>query len=111
MNSSDDRETELRRRERELQQREAEIRLRELEAEIHQKYSPPPLAPAEPETPGQLSNHKLIAAAKFFGLVVATIVAVRVATMITFWLPSVIIGGAIAWVAYKLFFESDQNRR
>lgn len=111
MNSSDDQETELRRRAEELRKREAEIRIRELEAEIHQQHSPPPLAPAEPETSRQLSNHKLITAAKFFGLVVATIVAVRVATMITFWLPSVIIGGAIAWVAYKLFWESDQNRR
>lgn len=107
MNSQDDENNELQRRERELQERERELRLRELEVEINQ----PPLYQTKKHQPPEKSlkqwHGKLATVGKFLALVVAVVVAVKLAISLAY----VIMFGAIAWVAYKLFFESDRSKR
>lgn len=106
MNSHDDKDNEIRRRERELQEREHALRLRELEAEIN-RIDPPLYQTSRHESRGsqKLWKKKLVNAGKFFALVVATIVSVKVAS----WLTGVILIGGIAWFAYLLFFKSDRS--
>ncbi|MDP8964247.1 MAG: hypothetical protein M3O33_09745 [Cyanobacteriota bacterium] len=107
MNSQDDKENELRRRERELQAREQAIRLRELDAEINQ---PPLLQTAKHREPNSSLKPwygKLVNVGKFLAVVVTVVIAIRVAT----WLATVIMVGAVAWVAYKIFLESDRPKR
>ncbi len=114
---------ELQRRERELQDREAAIRLRELEAEINQlppasgssgssgspgssrsSGSTTALAPS-PRTPTPLVR-KIINAAKFLGVVVVAVVAVRIVS----WAASLVIIGGIAWLAYQIFFADKPEK-
>lgn len=106
MNSQDDKDKELQRRERELQAREHAIRLRDLEAQINQ----PPLSGTrkhqKPESSLKQRYGKLVKIGKFLAIVVAVVVSIRIATS----LAAVILVGALAWVIYKLFFESDRNR-
>lgn len=107
MNSQDDKENKLRRRERELQAREQAIRLRELEAEINQ---PPLLQTVKHREPNSSLTPwygKLVKVGKFLAVVVAVVIAIRVATS----LATVIMVGAVAWVAYKIFLESDRSKR
>ena len=108
MNSQNDKDKELQRREEDLLKREQEIRLRELEAELHQ----PPLYKTVKHQPPENSvdrwSRKAIKVAQFVGIVVAVVVTIRVATMVAFWLGSVLLVGAIAWVAYKMFLDSDR---
>ena len=105
MNSQDDQENKLRRREQELQAREHAIRLRELEAEIT------PLSQTvkhqEPESSRKRWYGKLVSVGKFLAIIVAVVVSIKIAT----GLASVIMVGAVAWVAYKLFLESDRSKR
>jgi Flp pilus assembly protein TadB len=107
MTSQNDKDNELRRRERELQERERAIRLRELEAEINQ----PPLYQNQKHQPPESSRKqrfgKLVKVGKFLALVVAVVVALRIAITLAY----VIMVGAIAWVAYKIFFQGDRSRR
>ena len=107
MNSQNDNQNELQRREREIQERERAIRLRELEAEINQ----PPLYQTQkhqpPESSRQQRYGKLVNVGKFLALLVAVAVSFKIATT----LASVILVGAVAWVAYKLFFEGDRSKR
>jgi hypothetical protein len=99
MASQDDKEQELQRREAELRQRELEIRLRELDAEIN----PPPLYETvkhqEAERSIERWKRQLIQVGKFMGVVIAVIVAVRIAS----WLATIVMIGGIAWVVYQIF--------
>ncbi|MEG3895744.1 MULTISPECIES: hypothetical protein [unclassified Microcoleus] len=108
MNSPDKKARELRHKEQELRRREQEIRLRELEAEIDRsvpehltsKYEEP-----DSKTKGKLKQwrRKIIAAAQFTGIVIAVVVAVRIAS----WLATAVIVGGIALIAYKIFVEEN----
>ncbi|WP_413174651.1 hypothetical protein [Anabaena azotica] len=87
---------------RELQ-RKVEMRLREMEDRIHATDTP--LYETEkhqPENSQKSGMKKLILGAKLFGLAVATLVAVRVASVVA----GVVIFGALAFLGYKLFLES-----
>jgi hypothetical protein len=110
MDSPDKKARELRHKEQELRKREQEIRLRELEAEIDRsvpehrtsKYEEP-----DSKVNGKLKQwrRKIIAVAQFTGIVIATIVAVRIAS----WLATAVIVGGIAWIAYTMFFAKDRS--
>ena len=110
MNSPDKKARELRHKEQELRRREQEIRLRELEAEIDRsvpehltsKYQEP-----DSQVNGKLKQwrRKIIAAAQFTGIVIAVVVAVRIAS----WLATAVIVGGIAWIAYQMFFAKDKS--
>ena len=107
MNSQDNQDNELRRRERELKEREHQIRLREIEAEINQ----PPLHKTQKHQPPESSVKrwygKLLSVGKFLAVVVAVVVAFKVAVSLAY----VVIVGAVAWVAYKIFLEKDRAKR
>lgn len=107
MNSPDDKEQELRRREQELKAREHEIRLRELEAEIKE----PPMFQTVKHQASEPSPYRgygqLVKVGKFLAIVVAVVVSIKIATSLAY----VILVGAVAWVAYKLFFESDRSKK
>ena len=110
MDSPDKKARELRHREQELRKREQEIRLRELESEIDRsvpehltsKYEEP-----DSQVNGKLKKwrRKIIAAAQFTGIVIAVVVAVRIAS----WLATALIVGGIALIAYKMFIEEDRS--
>lgn len=105
MNSQNDKEKEHRRRERELQERERAIRLRELEAEINQPSLYQTRKHQPPERAQKPWYGKLVTIGKFLALVVAVAVSFKIAAA----LASVILVGAFAWIAYKLFFERDRS--
>jgi hypothetical protein len=105
--NDNDQHNEIQRLERELQERERKIRLRELEAEINQS----PLYQTTKDKPSEKSLKQryktLVNVGKFLVLVVAVAVTFKIATT----LASVILVGAVAWVAYKLFFEGKRSKR
>ena len=109
--SSNERERQLQQREQELRDRELSLRLQELEAEISQKqivHQPGVYKTTPHQKPqGSLKRfyRKLANIAKFVAIVVIAVAAVRIAS----WLAGVIIVGGIAWLAYKIFFESDEH--
>lgn len=107
MTSQNNNTEEMRRREQELRDRETALRLRELEMEISQP--PIPVYPTtKHEAPPSKLKQRLRQAtnvAKFLGIVVAVIVAVKVAM----WAATALMVGAIAWIAYKIFFD-DKKR-
>lgn len=110
MHSQDDQEKELRRRERELQEREHAIRLRELEAEINKPLDPVPLYKTTKHQEGksflQRWGGKLANVGKFLALVVVVVITIKVATQVGY----VVIVGAIAWIAYKIFFDGKNSK-
>ena len=111
MDSPDKKARELRHKEQELRKREQEAQLRELEAEIDRsvpeyrttKYEEPDSQVKEAKL--QQWRRKIIAVAQFTGIVIAVVVAVRIAT----WLATVVIVGGIALIAYKMFFAEDRS--
>jgi Flp pilus assembly protein TadB len=111
MNSPDKKTRELRHKEQELRKREQEAQLRELEAEIDRsvpeyrtsKYEEPDSQVKEGKL--QQWRRKIIAVAQFTGIVIAVIVAVRIA----FWLATAVIVGGIALIAYKMFFAEERS--
>ena len=110
MNSPDKKARELRHKEQELRKREQEIRLRELEAEIDRsvpEYRTTKYEEPDSKVKGKLKQwrRKIIAVAQFTGIVIAVVVAVRIA----FWLATVVIVGGIALIAYKMFFAEDRS--
>lgn len=113
MTSPKHRDDELRRREQELQDRERALRLRELEAEIYAQPQPnePPIARTtkhqEPKSSLQKRYKQALEVAKFIGIVVAVVFAIRIAT----WLATAVLIGGVAWVAYKLFLAGDRAKR
>jgi hypothetical protein len=117
--TENDRERQLEQREAELRQREIEIRLRELDSEINQSslYQPPNQSQnqppiyetrrhSEPERRSQRLIWQVTQVAKFLGVVIAVLVAVRIAS----WLASIIIVGAVAWVIYQIFLAKDHPK-
>lgn len=107
MNSQDDNENELQRRERELQEREKALRLRELEADINQPPLHQTVRHQEPERSLKRRFGQLVNVAKFLAIVVAVVVTIKVGLTLAY----VLMIGAIAWVAYKIFLESDRSKR
>ncbi|MBD1839310.1 hypothetical protein H6F78_08400 [Coleofasciculus sp. FACHB-64] len=107
MNYPDNKDNELQRRERELQERKRANRLREIEAEINQ----PPLHQTTKHQDSQRSPQpwykKLANLGKFVAIVVTIVVSIQLAGTLSY----VIIVGAVVWVAYKLFFESDHSKK
>ncbi|MEA5578989.1 hypothetical protein [Anabaena sp. UHCC 0451] len=87
---------------RELQ-RKVEMRLREMEDRINANEAPVyETQKHQPENSQKPWMRKAILGAKLFGLAVATIVAIRVASV----LAGFVIFGALAFLLYKLFLES-----
>ncbi|HEY9709530.1 MAG TPA: hypothetical protein V6D48_15100 [Oculatellaceae cyanobacterium] len=107
MNSPDNKEQQLRRREQELKDREREIRLRELETEINQPPLHQTVKHQDKESSLKQRYGTLVKVGKFVAIVVAVVVSIKIAT----WLASVILVGAVAWVAYKLFLEGDRSKK
>ena len=111
MDSPDQKARELRHKEQELRKREQEIRLRELEAEIDRsvpeyrtiKYEESDSQVKEGKL--QQWRRKIIAIAQFTGIVIAVVVAVRIAS----WLATAVIVGGIALIAYKMFFAEERS--
>ena len=108
MNSPDRKERELRHKEQELRKREQEIKLRELESEIDRsvpEYLTRKYAEPDSKTNSKLKQwrRKIIVAAQFTGIVIAVVVALRIAS----WLATALIVGGIALIAYKILFEKD----
>lgn len=105
MSDRDDRERELQRREEELRQREHAIRLRELEDEINNTASYSQTRKHR-EPDGKLArwSQGLVRVGKFLGIVAAVIVTMKIA----YWLSAIVLIGAVSWVAYKIFMESDR---
>ncbi len=103
--SPDDYNNELERRERELRQKELELRLRELDSDVNGKniqfYQ---TDKHQPEKLDKLWVPKVILGLKLFGLGVAALVAVKIASV----LAGVVIVGMLAFVAYKLFFDNKK---
>ncbi|HAA29313.1 MAG TPA: hypothetical protein DCE56_18445 [Cyanobacteria bacterium UBA8553] len=106
MNFPDEQNQELQRREQELKAREREIRLRELEAEIKEPPMHQTMKHQQQERSPQRWYGKLMNVGKFLVIVVAIVVAIRVATAFAY----LIMLGAVAWVAYKIFFEGDRSK-
>lgn len=106
MSSPDDQETELQRLERQLKEREHALRLREIEAEINQPPLYETVKHKDVERAPKRWYGKIVPVAQFLGIVVAVVVAMRVAMALAY----VVIVGAIAWVAYKLFLERDRSK-
>jgi hypothetical protein len=107
-----DREQDLKQREESLRQREIEIRLRELAAEVDAAtdaqqqpniQQQPPLYRTEKHHPEKHRRGnwmtRLGFGAKFFGIVVAVIVAVKVAS----WLATLLLFGGVVWVLVQVF--------
>ncbi|BAZ33025.1 hypothetical protein NIES4074_55340 [Cylindrospermum sp. NIES-4074] len=87
-------------------QRQVEMRLREMESNIGGTNAPfHKTVKHQPENLQQPWMKKAILAAKLFGLGVAVLVAVRVASV----LAGIVMFAALAWLTYKLFFESKKN--
>ncbi|MCT7973279.1 DUF3040 domain-containing protein [Laspinema olomoucense] len=103
------RQKELAEREREITERERSLRLREMEMELYK--AEPPLYKTLKEESGESKiqrwGRQLKRVGKYALVVVGVFAAVRVGTM----LASVVIVGAIAWVAYQLFFGSDKPNK
>jgi hypothetical protein len=106
MTSQHNRHDELEQRERLLREKEVEIRLREMEQKMSLNDTP-----FHQTVKHQIENSpkpwvkKLIIAGKLFALGVAALVAVRVASV----LAGFVIMAVLAWVAYKLFFETRKK--
>lgn len=91
--------------ERQLREKETELRLRELEADINAKDTVyRTVKHSTPEAEGKLWQKKVILGFKLFALAVIAIVAVKVASV----LAGIVIVGLLAFVAYKLFFNSKK---
>jgi hypothetical protein len=101
-----DREQELKQREEALRQRELEIRLRELDAEINTQTNNTDQTPTHATVKHRPSwFSQLNYAGKFFGIVVAVIVAVKVAS----WVAAMLLFGTIVWVTFQLFRISQRR--
>lgn len=93
-------------REKELQERERALRLRELEAELSQPALLPTTKHQETRSL-QRWTKKARTIVTFVGIVLVTVVAVRIAAQ----LAGVVMVLGIAWIAYKLFFERDTPKK
>ena len=107
MNSPNQFEDASRQRENELREREHALRLRELEAELHQPAPLPTSKHHEPMRSVQRWAKRAKHIAIFIGIVVVTMVTVKIATQLA---AGVMVLG-IAWVAYKIFFERNGSKK
>ena len=98
-------EEQLRRREAELKARELQIRMRELEAELDSTPVHPTYKHKETPTNKRTWLKQLPNIGKFLLMIVAVIVAIRIAT----WLATAALIVGIGWVGYKLFLEGDRT--
>lgn len=106
MTSQHNRHDELEQRERLLREKEVEIRLREMEHKMSANDTPfHQTVKHQTENSPKPWVKKLIIAGKLFALGVAALVAVRVASV----LAGFVIMAVLAWVAYKLFFETRKK--
>ncbi|AFY45956.1 Protein of unknown function (DUF3040) [Nostoc sp. PCC 7524] len=106
MTSQHNRHDELEQRERLLREKEVEIRLREMEQKMSVNDTPfHQTVKHQTENSPKPWVKKLIIAGKLFALGVAALVAVRVASV----LAGFVIMAVLAWVAYKLFFETRKK--
>ena len=96
---------ELQQREAELRKREIKIRMRELEAELEQPTPVQATVTTDEPLSGRPWYKRLPDIGKFCLIVLAVIVAVRLAT----WLATAVMILGIAWAGYKLFLEGDRN--
>jgi len=83
------------------------LRLRELEAELHQPAPLPTRKHHEPTRSMQQWAKKAKNIAIFVGIVVVTMVVIKIATQLA---AGVMVLG-IAWVAYKLFFARNGSKK
>jgi hypothetical protein len=107
MNSPNPFEEASRQRENELRKREHVLRLRELEAELHQPTPLPTSKHHESTRSMQQWTKKAKHIAIFVGIVVVTMVAVKIATQLA---VGVMVLG-IAWIAYQLFFNANGSKK
>lgn len=98
-------EEELGRREAELKARELQIRMRELEAELDATPVHPTYKHEKPSPKKRNWLKQLPSIGKFLLMVVAVIVAIRIAT----WLATAVLILGLGWVGYKLFLEGDRT--
>jgi hypothetical protein len=104
MNSQNSQESEIQRRERELQERETQLRMRELQIEVYQNPTERIPPSQQSESSSKLLSRKIVNVAKFLGIVVAVVVAIKVAQVIA----GLLIVAVVAWVGYQIFFKSDR---
>jgi ferric-dicitrate binding protein FerR (iron transport regulator) len=104
MNPQNKQEEELRRREQELQEREQALRIKQLELELGHAPITSAGKSAPSESPVNRRYRQILNLAKFLGLVIAVVVAIRIAA----WLATMVMIGSVIWVIYKLFFASDR---
>lgn len=103
------RQKELAEREREIAERERSLRLREMEMELYKGEPPLHQTIKQEPTESKLQRwgRQLKRVGKYALMVVVVFAAVRVGTMVA----SAVIVGAIAWVGYKLFLDSDKSNK
>lgn len=114
MDSQNEQEQELQRKEQELRDREQAIRLRELENEIRQKQETPfhqTKKHDNSEKSLQSWGNKLVKMGKFAGIVVLSSAIVMMAFHLSIWLTRFVIVGIIAFIAYKIIFDSDKRNK
>jgi hypothetical protein len=113
MNNPNEKEQDLARREKEILERERALRLQEMETEIYQEQNyqkgDAPFVQTRKDNPpeGKMKQwlRKAVNVGKFLGVVVAVIVAVKVA----YWLALTIMVAGVGFVAYKLFLENKNG--
>jgi hypothetical protein len=103
---TDPKQEDLQQREAALRQRELELRMRELEVEVNQMPVSPTVKHQVQATakPGKL--RQITIAAKFFGIVVAMIAAVKIAT----WMAGFLLFGTVVWVVYQIFLAGKRSK-
>lgn len=100
----DSKEEELRRREEALKEREIQIRMRELEHELGSPTVHPTTKLDNPPRKRRPWYKKLPDIGKFLLILIAVVVAVRIAA----WLATAVLVLGVGWVGYKLFIEGDR---
>ncbi|MFH7026125.1 MAG: hypothetical protein ACHBN1_12145 [Heteroscytonema crispum UTEX LB 1556] len=104
MKSPEDYDKEMQRIQRLLQEKEKRMQVPQSNPENYsQDAKLYKTVKHQPENSGNLSQKKVILVFKLFGLAVATIVAVRIASIVA----GIVIVGALTFIAYKMFFQSE----
>jgi Flp pilus assembly protein TadB len=105
MKSPEDYDKDLQRIERLLQEKEKRMQVPQSNSENYSKNAKLyKTVKHQPENSGNLLQKKVILGLKLFGLAVATIVAVRIASIVA----GIVIAGVLTFIAYKMFFHSEK---
>jgi hypothetical protein len=105
MKSPEDYDKDLQRIERLLQEKEKRMQVPQSNSENYSKNAKLyKTVKHQPENSGKLLQKKVILGLKLFGLAVATIVAVRIASIVA----GIVIVGVLTFIAYKMFFNSEK---